>query len=176
MKLLKNYNQFNEGIRELMTPKSEEEILKSVEGLNYTKKLDKGVEYGIPWVVQQAIDEAKEQREIIVKTWHITHSLLYNHFDIVRILVDSNPRDLNNDMIAGNAYRTGNYDIVKYLVEHGLTANRVSLANFYQWMRSGKNSEIIKLLISVSPVMKAKLVNKAKLISRDLKTVNDFLK
>jgi len=55
--MITKYQLYNESIRDLMKPKSEEDIKKSLEDLNPTNKIKKGCEHNLKWLILQGIEE-----------------------------------------------------------------------------------------------------------------------
>ena len=47
MKYLKTYNQINEGLRDMMKPKSDEDILRDTKDLSNNKKIELFIKYGL---------------------------------------------------------------------------------------------------------------------------------
>lgn len=61
MKKLYTYYNFNESIRDLMKPKSKEDIVKAL-GLSLEEQLIRGLEKGEYWLVKQAIENGADIR------------------------------------------------------------------------------------------------------------------
>jgi hypothetical protein len=166
---------FNESIRDLMTPKSEEEILKSLEKLSPDKILDVALKHNLPSVAKLAIDKAKEHHERIINAWHLKTALYHKQKEMVKLLVDKGVDSINDKGIAKEIFNLGDIEIAKLLIEHGANANKVETSEFYGMIRSGENVEIVKLLVDNSPIMKEKLRIKAIGFKRDLDRINKFI-
>jgi len=96
MKYLKT---FNESIRDLMTPKSEEEIKKSLKKLSTNEKLMKASRIGILWVVKEAIEEgANIETKDNNGCTPLHHASCNGHKDIVKLLLKTgaNVKSINN--------------------------------------------------------------------------------
>jgi hypothetical protein len=84
MKYLKSYN---ESIRDLMTPKSEEDILKSLKGLSNSELLQKSIKYEF----LKGIEIALQNELTINDIQFIQNYLLYSiNIDIIKLLITNN--------------------------------------------------------------------------------------
>jgi hypothetical protein len=93
MKYLKSYN---ESLRDLMTPKSEEEILKSLKGLDNSDLLRKSIENefikGIELALQNELTEV-DIEFILIELYYTKNK------EIVKLLLDKVINELNEDQI-----------------------------------------------------------------------------
>jgi hypothetical protein len=135
MKYLRSYN---ESIRDLMTPKSEEEILKSLKGLSNSDLLKKSIKYEFLKGVELALQNKLKYDDI--------HLIIYKIFtyiknkEIIRLLFNKVKNELNKDQI---------YIIEKYIF--GLHLNEEK--DYEIWFkimltdleinRSTKNSDVL---------------------------------
>ena len=171
----KKFLGFNESVRDLMKPKDEEEIIKSTENMTPIRKVIKGIEFDYPWLVKQGIDDALKHRERIVNSDTLAVAVQKGNMEIIKILADSGISGINSSYIIQSLCKKGNVEIAKYLIEKGINANTVLVDDFYTLIKRDDCSEILGLLVEVSPILKAKLVNKSKLIARDLDKINKYL-
>jgi len=83
---MKTYNQFiNEGVRDLMKPKSEEDIRKYLDNLPPTAKFRKAVIYNIPFAVEEAIKDGADIH--IYNDLSLEYAVTHGFIDIVKILI-----------------------------------------------------------------------------------------
>lgn len=119
MKYIKSYN---ESIRHLLKPKSEDEIKKSIEKLNTltpTEILFKGAEFGFLDVVKDAFKQGANlhiDRDAVLMV-----ACSNGHADIVRFLIDAgcNLKERNGAFLRV-ACMNGHIDVVKVLLEKGI--------------------------------------------------------
>jgi ankyrin repeat protein len=118
---MKTFKEFiNEGVRDLMTPKSDEEIKKSSKGLSPFMKLKNGCNYNMLWLVKDAVEELK-----------FTNN-------------ETSKNKLHYAMLS--ACNKGYLDIVKYLYYNGAD---ISLINSYLYDSILDNQiEIVKFFLS----------------------------
>ena len=107
----------NESIKHLLKPKSEGDILKTVEKLSPQEKLQHACEYGILWLFKQALDEGANPA--YQDNYPIRYASAGGHYTIVKILLsfDSvDPSDLNNVAIQVAHYYK-HKDVVELLLD-----------------------------------------------------------
>ena len=113
-----SYDRFlNEGIRNMMTPKSEEEITNELNKLSPTEKLIKACEIGMISVVRQSLGEGADPT--YNSNLAIAMASNCGHFDIVELLLNDkrvNPTDYNNRAIHWTNSSLQNKDIIKLLL------------------------------------------------------------
>ncbi len=129
IELSKELFKTNEGLRDKMTPKSEEDIRKSLEYLTDPKEMMiKGIEYGQMWLVQKAIDRDVWIGEYI-RIYHSfkseCHSFLeyatsIGNLKIVKLLMDNGASEYGKDVDAAVeiAQRDGRFDLLKILLPY----------------------------------------------------------
>jgi len=112
---------YNESIRHLLKPKSEEDISKSIEKLSPSEKLQYACEYGVMWLFKQALD--KGANPVYQDNFCIRYASANGHYTIVKVLLsfkDVDPSDLNNVAI-----QVAHYYKHKNIVELLLNDKRV---------------------------------------------------
>ena len=128
---MKKFNQFiNESIRDKMTPKSEDDIKKSLEKLSPKEKIEKAIKYNIIWVAQEAIDNGVDITGTTKGGYHFGQRLLDDaikkgHVDMAKFLL-KNGVDLRKSDLADsleNAVSNNRLEMVKFLIEKGADAN-----------------------------------------------------
>ena len=95
MKYLKTYNKVNEGLRDKMKPKLEEEdIIKKIKHLHPDEKLLFGVKEGIIKIVELAIEEGANlgRRGLLDKI------IRSNNIDMIELLLDNYYDDIDIDI------------------------------------------------------------------------------
>jgi len=122
-KKLKNYilyNTLNESLRDQMKAKSEQEIKKSMGKMNPDDKIRKGIEHNIPWLVEDALDDLKNdfQFNFIIDTY-LKWAATKGDIDI---------------------------EIIKMLLEYGADPFEVSYKKVELENRGPKGKEIVELL------------------------------
>ena len=85
---MKTYKEFiNEGIKNKMTPKSEENIKEIFSKMTPIQKIEKGAENGIMWAVEEGLREiGKSEKSLKVA---IQNAIQNNHLDITEYLIDN---------------------------------------------------------------------------------------
>ena len=118
MKKIKTYNNFiNESLKDKLKGKSEQEILNNIKNLTPKEKLEKGAQYGLLFLVKQAIEEGVDPS--YKNNYAIRHASANGYLDIVKYLLKDervNPSDGFNYAI-GVASMNGHLDIVKELMK-----------------------------------------------------------
>jgi len=116
----------SEGIRALMTPKSEDDIKKSLEYItNPTEMMKMGIEYGQTWLVKKAIDSGVEVGGY-VKIYdsykrechsYLEYATSIGNVEIVKILMDNGAEEWGRDVDDSIrlAQSEWNIDILKIL-------------------------------------------------------------
>lgn len=93
MKFLNSYNSFlNEAAIDFLKPKSKEKILKDIEGLDNIDKYTKGIDYNLPWLVKDMIDEGIEPtiEDLLV-------TIMHGYIEITKILLNEKSLDPSGD-------------------------------------------------------------------------------
>jgi len=103
-----------------MTPKSEEDILKSFSHLSPKEILFKGVGHGILKLVQYAVENGADVNVNIedkIKWTPLTYAVVNNDDeDIIKYLIDNGAIVTNKTIDA--AYNKGNYSLIKMLKKY----------------------------------------------------------
>lgn len=150
MKYIKPYS---ESVKQYLTPKSEEDIIKNVQYLPPYRKLQKGSRYDILKLVKQGVEEgAKPDNFILIIACEngsinvvkyllnfdinliedglnvFTNSVIFNHYDIVKLLLDNDRVDptYNNNEASYYAAIYGFYDILELLINDERVKNSLS--------------------------------------------------
>jgi len=116
--MIKKFNTYNESIRDMMKPKSKEEVEKAIGNLVPNAKLISAAENGIDWIIQKALDEGADihhQEDLALKS-----ACDNGHEKSAKILLD-NGADIhtNKDSVLLYASWKNNYNIIKLLLEYG---------------------------------------------------------
>jgi hypothetical protein len=130
----KQERRVNESVRDLMTPKSSDEINNLTKDFSPNKKLEYGINHGFKQLVEMSIDEGADvnQRDMYGKTpliWVTSKSVTSDDdIDIIKILLD-NGADVNHkDSFGGQtalmfASYKGDFEIVELLLNSGADAS-----------------------------------------------------
>jgi hypothetical protein len=156
---MKTFNQFiNESIRDKMTPKSEDEILKSLKNLTPIEQLLTGIKYNIHWVVKDLINKGIfDDMDIFDKEEILSDVVMDNNVEVLSMLIDAGI-DIHseNDWALTHACLNNYYNMVKLLLEKGANphANNNIIKNLEEfidgiWYTEKEKkgySDILKLL------------------------------
>ena len=143
---LKN-NNVNESIKDYLKPKSEEDILKSINNLTPNQKLLHGLKYDMIELINQSIDEGADV------TINDNNLLIWScengHTDIVKKILENPNVDVNiqDGYPICIASKNGHYNIVKLLLNH-----KDIIPNLYHsfcliWASENGHYYIVKLLL-----------------------------
>lgn len=166
MKKLITYDLFTEGVKDLMTPKSEDEIRKTLESKPVEDKIEFGIYKDIPWLVQQGVEEGADitKNDNFLLKWATEKGNL----PLVKLLLDKGA-DIHteDDRPLRNAVYLGFIDITKYLIEKGanINADRGYLVS----LPVQKNDYEITELLLKSGANKSLRLNLAYKIAKDRK-------
>jgi hypothetical protein len=116
---MKTFQQYNEGVKDLMTPKSEEDIRKALENLEPATKLLKSIQYGYFDIFQEIYEEYRRQ-----------------------INDDRNSKS----MLFQEACRSGNFEVAYFMIEEGADVREYEDKALRISARGGHN-KIVALLI-----------------------------
>jgi len=142
---MKTYNQFiNESIRDLMTPKSKEDVKKSLDKLRFSERLDKIEDYDMgEFYTEEEKDEiykgdknekmlngaiqnnnlelVKSLSEYFVFDDFMVNGLIRTgNYEMVKLFINKDNVELLRSDILSSAVRTGSYEVVEYLISLGL--------------------------------------------------------
>ena len=133
----------NESVKDLMTPRPEEDIKKNVKNLLPNLELLKGAEFGFLWAVEDAV---KRGADVTCDQRHaLAVAIQGGYLDIIKILINKdNLNQLSLDWALTNACRIGHIDIVEFLLKQGADPN-IPKHNLYL-IPQDKKSEIKFLL------------------------------
>jgi len=146
---MKNFNQFNEGVRDKMLPKSEEDVKKSLDKLNLKPidKIKKGMSLCYPFLVKQGIDELGENSSEVLQRisyYFIYQSLERGDHEIIKLLIDGGYKMTKSDFKW--VVRLGNIKMIKLLIDNGSIVNNEIINEVYLRKDNTDKNEIIKLL------------------------------
>jgi len=139
--------KINESIKDYLKPKSEEDILKSINNLTPNQKLLHGLKYDMIELINQSIDEGADV------TINDNNLLIWScengHTDIVKKILENPNVDVNTQdgYPICIASKNGHYDIVKLLLNH-----KDIIPNLYHsfcliWASENGHYDIVKLLL-----------------------------
>ena len=127
----KQKEKLNEGIRDLMTPKSEEDVRRAFEKLDSYSKLINGIKAGVMWAVKEAISEGADIHTATDQPLLV--AIDCKNMEAVKLLLS-----LGADVHGGNelnlrdACRTRNIELIRLLLDHGADLN-VAINHKRKW-------------------------------------------
>ena len=86
LELFKQYSKTNEGLRDQMAGKSEDEIKPSLGKLKPQEKLDNGIRHSIPWLVKQALEEGADVDDM--QSAALVRACYNGDMKIIKLLLD----------------------------------------------------------------------------------------
>ena len=115
--MIKNYNQYNESIRDHMKPKSDEDVIKSLDGLNTFDRMKKVRQYKLSndYLPPQEEIEKELYNEMLMKSFSL--GFVGGIKKAIELGADFNKLSLSI------ACSDGHSDVVKFLVENGKDVN-----------------------------------------------------
>ncbi len=153
MKNIITYNQFaNEGIRDLMKPKSEDEILKDMGDLTPNELLKKSIKNnylnGVKIALEKGADPSQEYN------YAIRLASNNGHIEVVKLLLQDervDPSDFNNYAIK-KASENGHTEVVRLLLSDLRVDPSDHRNDAIRYASENGHTEVVKLLLSDSRV------------------------
>jgi len=168
-KLVSNKFATNESIRDLMKPKSKEEINKSLEDLSPKEKLDKDEEWGI--YTEEEVNDLLYKLNTDDK---LEYGVYRQNIDVIKLALKDNASNSIKSRSLCTAIYNNFIDIVKLLLDNGTSPNAMMGSPLLIAVQSG-NDYLVKLLLDYGAKLKilgddllSKLINNDK-ISNDKK-------
>lgn len=155
--MIKKFGEYiNEGVRDKMTPKSEEDIKKSLQGLNPYEKMDKAIRFGILSIVKDIIESGIDLKKNMgggtpASYRFVDSAIDEGKLDILKYLLDNgcSLQDMQ-DYQLDNAITGGHYDVAKFLVdEYGANVNDQEGDAYLQMAVDQNNLGMVKLVIDL---------------------------
>lgn len=144
--LFKNYGHINEGVRDKMTPKSKEDIEKTLKGYTPSQKLELGYKHQSWNLVKQAIENGANVH--MNGDAALRQGCSDGNLDIVKYLLD-NGADLHiyeDDCLLRACY-SGNLELVKYLVDKGADIHAGQVEKVLRGACAEGHPHIVKYLL-----------------------------
>ena len=185
MNKLKTYNNFiNEGVRDMMTPKSEEDIKKSIGRKGPKRKIEIGIRNDMPDLVRQALTYAKERNYPITSdelAEFINDAETKNSVEIIEILLQYGAKKVFYYTLM-DAVKNNKIDIVNLFIKYNVL-NKVFddsytvdgiVKNIKEttWKRI---HDTIKLIIDNTPELQKRLKFKKEELSDTIKIIDKFV-
>ncbi len=155
---MKRFNDFiNEGVRELMKPVSEEEILKKLDHLPPNEKVFKGVEMGINSLVKDGLENGGSL------FCNISYPISNGNIEMVELLVKYGYNIMNYPTsFFGYACNSGSLEMVKLFVEkYNYDVSLINMIDVVKLIDKGF-LDIVKYLSDKRPKLKDYIRKKAK--------------
>jgi hypothetical protein len=157
--MIKKFDTYNEGLRDKMAPKTDEELRKKVSSMPTTTALMKSIEFKFLDIFKIAL---KEVRELSIKEKNqlLKVALYYDSLDIVKYLVDEFGLKLKTGAVVDAAER-GYLDILKYIIEE--KKHKVDLQDNLALAKAIRNDrkDVAKYLLSKGASLDSEPVQKA---------------
>ena len=164
----------NESVRDMMKPKSDEDIKKSLGKLTPDEKLIKSARYEVLWLVKDALEQGANvhtnddlalrlasnngHTEVIKllldagadvhawDDWALRWASEYGHIEVVKLLLDAGANvHALNDYALQNASYNGHIEIVKLLLDAGANVH-ANKDIALRWASEYGHIEVVKLL------------------------------
>ena len=157
--------EVNESVRDLMTPKSEEDIMKSFNKFHPLDMVVKGMNQGELFMVKKGVQilsskcKPGEMAEILqnnLRNFYFTIAVEKGYMDIVKYVLEVGfkPNKDNMTWVATN----GSIDMIKLLIEYGVVVDDELIEHVTKY-RSDNKEEVLQLLNHYN---KDKVINKIK--------------
>ena len=180
--MIKKFEEYiNEGVRDQMTPKSEEDIRNSVSVSSPYQKIKIGVENDIPWAVQQGFDEAKKGKKIL--SYGSLEELVFDSVhrgleEVLDILLSNGVEMVHKQDVLISAVGSGNINILKLLVEkykYDLDLLDFSMNELYKFIDYGDRVDCIKYVVENSQKIKNNLQDRADDLVEEARLLKQYL-
>ena len=185
--MITKYQSYNESIRDKMSPKSKEEIEKSlgnIDDMSPFKKIKTGSENNILWLVEDGLkDFNKQHRE---KLFDLLMDVTFDGYDeIVKVLLDYNAHKSENgfrsqknipDLLIG-ALNGGHLNVMKQYIEHGFDIDKLgdNMEHIHKNLDYPHKKDIIKLIVENSPKVRRKLEERIEDIEEKIDNIKKVL-
>ena len=147
-------NQYiNESVRDKMTPKSEEDIKKSLKSLGPYDKMYKAIEFGILSIVKEIIEDGIDLTKNAgggtpVGDSFVDNAVRYGKLDILEYLLNNGcDLDDSEDYFLNLAVVEGHYDVAQFFVEKGATLHEDYGEYHLQLAVEHNNLKLVKLVL-----------------------------
>jgi ribosomal protein S18 acetylase RimI-like enzyme len=135
----------NESIRDKMTPKSKEEVLKSLINLTTMEKLIKGIDNNIFWLVKQNFEELNEKMiasDILrfIGWYHMNHLVDHNSVEIMSYLLEKGYKPSKD--IFERAVIECSVEFIKLFIDNGVVVNDEIVEYATYWRNRNYSSDI----------------------------------
>ena len=136
----------SEGVKDMMTPKSEDDIKKSLEAAPPQKKLKIGANQNLNWLIKLAIEEGIDMTSVENNS-QIIPLCKNGNTEMVKLLVD-NGADINisNGVCLQRAVDSKNAELVKLLIDLGADVH-VNIDYAIRWASYHNITKMVKYLL-----------------------------
>jgi hypothetical protein len=146
-----NNKSMNESVRDAMKPKSDEDIKKSLQGLDPRQKMEKAIKHNMTWLAQEAIDDGIDfeqktggGRNLLGSS--VTDAMRSGSVEILKLLMDKGGEIDVPDYYLGEAINKDHLEMAKFLIANG--ADPYTEEESYIEMAVNHNDlEMLKLLL-----------------------------
>ena len=170
-------NYINEGVRDEMKPKSEEDIKNTVSQLSPWYKIKVGAKNNVPWLVQQGFDEKTTKTFNQNSLREFMFDALYAGYDeVVDILLTNGIRLDDEDMLI-SAISGGSVDTIKILLKHGINIDSIDseFNRIYDYIEYNNKIDAIQYIVDNSVKFKNRLGNRVADLEKEAKLIKQYL-
>jgi len=149
--------KYNESIKHLLKPKSEEDIKKTVQNLSPQEKLEYGYNYDMIYLFKQGLDEGGNP--FYQFNDYIKDSIINNKTEFFKILFDKYKDKYHFYDSLIHACSMGNLEIIKILLDNGKRGNK----QYHPIISASRNGylNVVKLLLNYKEIDPSVLTNKS---------------
>ena len=108
-----------ESVRDLMKPKSDEEIRKIMKSITPNEKVRLGCVYSDLWMIKQGLEEGADNQEHAISI-----AVVHGDIELVKFLLDNSNID-DYTKALNQACLHNHIDIIKLLIEHGADVHKI---------------------------------------------------
>jgi hypothetical protein len=135
-----------------MTPKSQEEVINSLKGMDPHQQMMKAIEYDLLPIVKHLLEGGIDLKKNVgggtpAGKRFVSKCVEHGRTDILKYLLDNGCEMEHEDYLLGEAIQKGHYEIAKFLVdEYDATVNDQEGDAYLQMAVDRDNMDMVKLV------------------------------
>lgn len=161
MLLIRKTEYTKESIKDILKPKSEEDILKSIDKLSDEQKLLKSAQYGITWLVKDMLDKGVNPNYSDNSGFFTNDAfklaLGNGHKEIIELLLNNDNFHFKNssyiDMVINICVRNNMVDILKIILDSDKMLHNYDVFSLISYLKHNKQNDLIILLLNYQYVI-----------------------